>query len=106
MQPETTIAVEAYARLERKMHQMEKSQAELTASVAQVEDGEMAEYVEVTTRLHYEIALKCRNGCAASARDDLIELAISDATEKGLAAAAEQVAGEDSPPQRLLSGAE
>jgi hypothetical protein len=94
MQPETTLAVEAFGRLERKKHQMEKTQHDLDEARAALADAPKEEqdlYMLATERLRHEITLACRNGCAVAEREMLIEQAI--------AAAAQATIADDPPPQ-------
>ncbi len=88
MQPETTLAVEAFARLERKKHQMEKTERDLDearAALAKQPKEERDLYMLATERLRHEIRLTCRNGCAAAEREMLIEQAIAAAAQATIA---------------------
>lgn len=88
MQQETTLAVEAFARLERKKHQMERTQREMEKAMVPLGKLPKAEhdiYKLATERLRHEIRLACRNGCAAGERDMLIEQAIAASAQATIA---------------------
>ncbi len=101
MQPETTLAVEAFARLERKKHQMEKTQREVIeaeAALARQPKEERDLYALATGRLRHEITLACRNGCAVAEREMLIEQAIAAAAQ---ATIADDPPAQEGAPRRL-----
>lgn len=88
MQQDTTLAVKAYARLERKKHQMEKNQREMEKAMVargKLPKAEHDIYKLATERLRHEIALACRNGCALAEKDMLIEQAIAASAQAAIA---------------------
>ena len=88
MQPDTTLAVEAFALLERKKHQMEKTQRDMEKAMVWLGKQSKEErnlYTLATERLRHEIRLACRNGCAAAEREMLIEQAITASAQATIA---------------------
>lgn len=88
MHPDTTLAVEAFACLERKKHQMEKTQRDMEKAMVALGKQPKEErtlYTLATERLRHEIRLSCRNGCAARERDLLIGQAIAASAQAAIA---------------------
>lgn len=66
------VAVMAYQSLERKKHQMEKAEHEMSVAAGLLDVGDMEEYMSRTERIRGQLALSCPR-CRKGELESLID---------------------------------